>query len=179
MLSLTEKNLPNTIKVGGDSFLVNTDFRTWIRFDMDLMKMKSRHDQIDVSYLFVDKKPKWINIETLMAWAHPAREIPRKTSMDYEDVVALDYEYDADLIYSAFLEQYGIDLMDTDMHWYKFQALLFGLNNTKLNEVMGYRCYKKPKKGEDPYERLKFAWEIIRVSEEEKEELEAFSNMFN
>lgn len=37
------------------------------------------------------------------------------------------FSQDANTIYAAFYEKYGIDLCDTDMHWYKFCALFAGL----------------------------------------------------
>lgn len=40
----------------------------------------------------------------------------------------MDYEQDADVIYASFLREYGIDLLDTGMHWAKFRALLGGLS---------------------------------------------------
>ncbi len=38
----------------------------------------------------------------------------------------LDYEFDAPEIYASFMQLYGIDLYETDMHWWKFRALLTG-----------------------------------------------------
>ena len=66
------------------------------------------------------------------------------------------------------------------MHWHKFLALLRGLNRTKLDEVMGYRTYRRSKKSQDEiYEDLRSAWEIPEeVTEEEKAELEEFSKKF-
>ena len=51
------------------------------------------------------------------------------------------YEEDDDLIYSAFLDQYGIDLNEIEyLHWWKFKSLFNGLkSDNKIVEVMGYR----------------------------------------
>jgi hypothetical protein len=38
-----------------------------------------------------------------------------------------DYEQDAMEVYSAFRQVYGIDLMNAEMHWWAFTALLEGL----------------------------------------------------
>lgn len=94
----------------------------------------------------------------------------------------MDYEIDADLIYSAFLGQYGIDLVDVqELHWHKFLALLNGINSsTKLREIIGYRCYEKDnRKDIDHMEELRYAWEIERpLSEAEEQELQEFSDIF-
>ena len=50
------------------------------------------------------------------------------------------FEHDAQYIYAAFMEQYGIDLTEEDMHWWKFRALFRSLNeSTKFVKIMGYR----------------------------------------
>ena len=36
------------------------------------------------------------------------------------------FEFDAPEIYSAFWQEYGIDLLKTDLHWYQFRMLLTG-----------------------------------------------------
>lgn len=180
MLDLTKVNsLPNTVSAEGREFLVSTDFRVWMRFEISLTKMK-RDDLVPVDYLFLGDKPRYCRIEDLLVFSRPRNELPRPV-FGRSDVITIDYELDADLIYSAFLGQYGIDLVDIEhLHWHKFLALLSGLNDsTRLREVMGYRCYEKSTEKEDIWRlKLKRAWEIDRVSPEEKEELEEFSNLF-
>lgn len=59
-------------------------------------------------------------------------------------------KYDAEYIYSSFLQAYGIDLIDAQnsLHWKKFNALLNGLpSDTKFTEVLKIRSYK-PQKGD-------------------------------
>lgn len=70
------------------------------------------------------------------------------------------YEYDADFIYSAFLQAYGLDLARTSLHWWQFRALFRSLpGDTKLVEIIGYRTMKLPakmdKEKRQHYERLK------------------------
>ena len=36
----------------------------------------------------------------------------------------MDFEFDADEIYSDFLREYNIDLLNDDIHWYRFLTLL-------------------------------------------------------
>ena len=59
-------------------------------------------------------------------------------------------KYDAEYIYSSFLQAYGSDLIDAQnsLHWKKFNALLNGLpSDTKFAEVLKIRSYK-PQKGD-------------------------------
>lgn len=51
---------------------------------------------------------------------------------------AYDFEEDSGYILAAFMQQYGIDLADTKMHWFKFLALFKSLQDcafTKLQEI--------------------------------------------
>lgn len=179
MIDLTKKSLPNTVNVGGRDFSIYTDFRVWLKFIISASKMR-QDDVMDVSYLFKNEKPDYCPMHELIAFAKPKSELPRQ--IKHSDVITIDYELDSDLIYSAFLGQYGIDLIDVkELHWHKFLALLNGLNDsTKLREVMGYRCYEKSMdKDRDVYEELRRAWEIEPpISEEEQKELDDFSKLF-
>lgn len=95
-------------------------------------------------------------------------KLPRSIGESFGGKI-LDYEIDADLIYAAFYEQYGIDLLATDshghvvqIHWHIFLALLSGLHNTKLNEVMNCRCWTGDTKTEygKQMQKLRNAWEL-------------------
>lgn len=179
MVDLTKKNsLPDTVRVNGRDFSIFTDFRVWMQFEISITKMNI-DDLIDVDYLFSEEKPKYCRIEDLFEFSRPKNELPRPIGKS--NIIILDYELDSDLIYSAFLGQYGIDLLDIEhLHWHKFLALLNGLNDsTKLREVMGYRCYEKSTEKEEIWRyKLRQAWEIERISPAERKELEEFNNLF-
>jgi hypothetical protein len=176
MIDLTKKSLPNTVRVNGRDFSIYTDYRVWMRFENDVKHMNGL---IDIAYLFKNDMPIECDVRELFTFSRPESELPRQTGKSSVNV--LDYEIDSDYIYAAFLEQYGIDLVDVEqLHWHKFLALLRGLNGTKLNEIMGYRCYEKDDK---PYEEkmneCRFAWEIEPpMTDEEKERLDEFSDLF-
>lgn len=179
MIDLTKKALPNTVLVGGRAYSIYTDFRVWMRFEIAVSKLK-RGETIDISYLFKNDMPVYCDLRELFVFSRPETVLPRQIS--HNNAIVLDYELDSDLIYAAFLGQYGIDLCEVkELHWHKFLALMRGLNDsTKLREVMGYRCYEKSTdKDKDVYEELRRAWEIEPpMSDEEQSELEEFSNLF-
>ncbi len=52
------------------------------------------------------------------------------------------YEFDDELIYSAFKDQYGVDLQDIKyLHWWKFKAMFEGLkDDNQIVKIMGYRA---------------------------------------
>lgn len=178
MIDLTQKALPNTVMVGGRAYSIYTDFRLWMRFEIAVNKLR-KGETIDISYLFKNDMPVYCNLTELFIFSRPQSPLPR--SISHSDMIILDYELDANLIYAAFLGQYGIDLCEVkELHWHKFLALLGGVNeSTKLHEVMGYRCYEKSNDKKDPYEELRRAWEIEPpMSEEETMALDEFNKMF-
>ncbi len=180
MIDLTRKVLPNTVTVSGRTFSIYTDFRIWMKFEISITS-RSAGDEIPIGYLFKNDRPTYCDIRDLLAFSRPVRELPRPVRGTASDVVALDFRQDSDLIYAAFLQQYGIDLIDIpELHWHKFLALLHGLRGTKLDEVMGYRCYEKQtNKDVDPYEEMREAWSIEPpLTAEEEAELEDFNRIF-
>ena len=178
MLDLTTKALPNTITVNGRAYSIYTDFRIWLRFFQDWGKA-ARGEHVDVAYLFKNDHPVHVSLTDFLPFYQPESPLPRQIGAE-DSGKTIDFTLDADLIYAAFLQQYGIDLTEVDLHWHKFLALLRGLNGTRLDEVMGYRAYKRSKKSQDEiYEDLRSAWEIPEeVTKEEKTELEEFSKQF-
>ena len=94
------------------------------------------------------------------------------------------YEFDDDKIYSAFMEQYNIDLQDIKyLHWWKFKALFNALSeNTQFVKIMGYRAMNvneiKDKKMKKQYRKLQKMYALPDMRTEEEKEYdfgEAFS----
>lgn len=177
MIDLTKKNgLPNVVEIDGKPYSIYTDFRVWMRFEIEVSKLK-RGENMDVSYLFMNDKPLYCPLSQLFVFSRPQSELPRNTK--HSEVIALDYELDADYIYAAFMSRYGIDLCDIDyLHWHKFLALFKGLKNEMICDIMQYRCYEKSDGKTDIYTELKRMWEIDKVVPAQQEEIDKFSNYF-
>lgn len=177
MMDLTKKGgLPNVVMIAGIPYSIYTDFRVWMRFEIEFSKCTPQKT-IDVSYLFKNDMPTYCNFSDLLMFCRPQSELPRRQKDS--SVIVLDYEVDADYIYAAFMSQYGIDLCDIEeLHWHKFLALLKGLKNEKLCDIMSYRCYEPSDGKQDVYAKLKAAWELDRFSAEEQVERDKFSRYF-
>ena len=69
--------------------------------------------------------------------------------------VVFDYQIDFDLIYACFKRYYGIDLIDDDLDWWKFTAMLEDLlhTDTSLANRVELRSREMPKrvKGDAKY----------------------------
>lgn len=180
MIDLTKKRLQSTALVGGKDYAIHTDFRHWLCFARTLKTAKLLSD-FDFMYENGNAPAdRGAGFEELAKFYNPPAPLPRPDVSGGGKVV--DFTQDADLIFSAFFEQYGIDLMEQDLHWHKFLALFRGLHGTKINEVMGYRCYEEGDKTD--YEkfmaRMKAAWALEEeLSESERAAVERFDAEFN
>lgn len=183
MMDLTTKSLPNTIEVRGRDFAIYTDYRIWMRFSIEFNAWSNNGYRgiLDIRYLFMNELPEFRSVNdysSILEFAFPRTVIPHGSP---DSGPILFYEYDGDYIYAAFLQQYGIDLLEANMHWHKFKALLNGLFGTKLNDIMGYRSYsgRSDKNMDVQYRRLKEAWlPPYEETEEDLQEEKEFNNYF-
>lgn len=54
-------------------------------------------------------------------------EMPNEEEPNHRPKRLISFEQDAPEIYASFLQTYGIDLIETDVHWYRFNVLLASL----------------------------------------------------
>lgn len=156
--------LPTEIFISGKPVPIASDFRTWILFEqLNLDKTLSEEQKAEKSLrlVFPDlmhiplNEPKQI-IERLM-WFYRGgdrqqneyqlreqkRSEARQNAGDETSTLYYDYDFDADYIYAAYMQQYGVDLSTSTMHWWKFRAMFAGLTDkTKFVQIMGYRAAK-------------------------------------
>lgn len=194
-MSILLGKLPESLEIQGESYDLNTDFRTWIRFES--LFTKSQDDGYDafanaciLCFRKTDEKPFKLppsytdTLKGLLAFycgksLDEYEELAVKKadgSMNNEKSQRIyDFEFDSDYIYAAFMQQYGIDLCQTDMHWWKFKALFAGLTDgTKIADIMQVRAVDlskiKDKEQKARYIKLKDLYSLPDLrSEEEKE----------
>lgn len=182
MIDLSKKALPDTVEVDGRAYRINTDFQYFIAFSR---MSQEKHSAEDYDFFYTEKIPRDRNkgLRALAEFAFPKRTLPRSLSGGSDGKI-LDYTQDADYIYSAFRHCYGIDLMDSSLHlhWYAFSALLNGLKDTKLNDIIGFRMWTAGKNESKEYReqmtRLKEMWRIEEeLTEEEKSVITHFDSL--
>lgn len=171
MFTLKKTGLPQTIDVGGSFFRIKTDYRYFLRFREHLQEKDAKLTDFD--YMYVEEKPasRLEGLRKLVEFMNPPQELPRNTGRGKAEIV-LDYEIDAPYIYAAFYEQYHIDLLKAPLHWYQFQALIRGLHDTELNNIINARLYKPSgKRGEYEKARQKQheAWSLPQPPDAEDE----------
>ena len=178
MLDLTKAKLPEAIAVGGLFYRIHTDFRYFIRLGQVLSEKGTKPTDFD--FMFIQEVPpnRIAGVKALVTFMNPPHPLPRKSKQDDSGAPVLDYTLDADLIYAAFMQQYHIDLSTEPLHWHCFSALLAGLRDTKLNDVIGFRLWENTSGKKDEYtramQRLHDAWEIEVIDAEDDAALAEF-----
>ena len=122
-LSTIKNALPDAVMVDGSAFPIYTDFRRILR----ILRLLNDPEVLDgdkhilfLKLFFKGKIPPEPQ-EAFLWFLHCGEEHEGGGDHDF------DYEQDAKEIYSGFQQVYGIDLLDTDMHFWRFSALLNGL----------------------------------------------------
>ena len=130
--------------------------------------------EIMLHYL-LEKPPKQPSIELLKA----VMDVLFKPSKGGEK--SFDYVQDSELIYAAFYQAYGLDLIEEQgkLHWWKFSSLLNGLpSNTRFSEIVSIRTRPIPaptKYNEQERQnlmKLKREYALKLTSEEREEQLQ-------
>lgn len=184
MSILTEK-LPDYIEVNNKKYPINSDFRHWIKVtgivfgnDSEFKKLANVFCEV---FSELPDAPAGEILSAVMSFYSPPQKI-NATENNKAGKRQYDFDYDAELIYSAFLQQYGIDLSCVKMHWWQFKALFDGLNDsTQFIKVVGYRSIKlsdiKDKEQKKYYRKMKQLYKLPDTRTQEEKE-QAMNDMF-
>lgn len=143
-------NPPSSVTVDGANYPINTDFRTVLLF-LEMWE----DDEIPTGY----KLGLMADMFGVDAPSQVWEWINEGEKVDLEETVkVLDFVEDEKYIYSAFMQEYNIDLYEIKyLHWYKFKWLLNGLSDKcLLKQIMQIRAMDVYKiKDSEERERLK------------------------
>lgn len=168
------------IKIGFD-----TNFRIGIAFEIMMQNPKysiqaKTYQALKLFYTETDKIKDVKKAIDDIVWFYSCGRSEEKTSQKNKkgkNKQIYSYEFDNDLIYSAFKNQYNVDLEEIEyLHWWKFRAMFNGLkSDNRIVEIMGYRAMDLSKiKDKDMKKHYKQLQEENKLpdmrSEEEKEE---------
>lgn len=180
--------LPKCVEIGGNEYEINFDFRTSILFEMmmqddELSDKDKIFKTLELYYPIIpediDKNINEAIDKTLWFYAggKDIKSQSSKRSSGKSDKI-YSFEYDDEYIYSAFLDQYDIDLQDIeDLHWWKFKAMFKALKeDNEIVKIMGYRAMtidnKMSREQKDYYRKMKKLYEIPK-SKNEKQKINA------
>lgn len=177
-MNLFYEALPTSVMVSEKSVRIRTDFREYISL-LDMLKDKDIKsvdkllilseyflDDVEISQPAIDALCDFMSADFSDGEASQTITGRKKNLFSF----SIDYPY----ILSAFLRDYGIDLIDIKyLHWWKFRMLFDGLSED--NEIKKRIMYRGINLNEikDPEERKRIR-KIQKVIELKQEELTDF-----
>lgn len=188
-MSILTNDFPCYIEVSNKKCKINTDFKVWLKF-ADLMSNAERSPQDIVEIfklIFYELPPNFNDAIIGMINFYSGNDKGKKEDKNNTNTkIIFDFAYDADMIFSAFMQQYKIDLTNAEMHWWKFKALFSGLSDeTQFIKAVQYRGMDlskiKDKEQKRFYKNMKKIYKLPdRRSEEEKENdfIDSFEKLF-
>lgn len=174
-MSLTDQ-FPHAVEINGAVCEVNTDYRTGLKIMQaweDRRLLNFEKQALTVGLLFKNPPD---DLPEAMRMASKFLDCGRVyTSDDMDGGRVYSFTRDAEAIYSAFLQTYGVDLKDpsTSMHWWKFVAMFNDLSDDTLFERMvsmrsRYRRGKLTKEEKELWYSMADVLDLDREPEDEE-----------
>ena len=133
--------MPNALLIDGKHYPLRTDFRAGIEY-----QTMAAAGELTAASLYGIWFPGPLPDDPAEAAEGIQRFYRRKDEAARESAgepgpIPYDFTQDADVMVSAFMREYGIDLTDpnTTMHWWRFMALLEGLYTYGFSDRVGFR----------------------------------------
>lgn len=139
-MTIFSKPLPDGYVRHGREYKMRTDFKVWLKVEGLLCDNDIAPDMkfsAEMKLIFPVIPPPDSRLEEFVSWFLRCGEEPHSTRGSRFRAYSSDH--DEGYIYAAFMQQYRIDLAETDMHWWKYQALFRGLRETKFTDIAGWR----------------------------------------
>ncbi len=177
--------LPEKVTINSTEYAINSDFRTVIK--AEILIEKEPKDLIkQVLQLFFPVFPHNAKqaIEKFI-WFYRCGQRPDSSgSSGGSGQKAYSFEHDGSYIYSAFLQQYGMDLARENLHWWQFKALFNALSeNCLFVKIMQYRTAEitsdMPKKEKERIRKLKRIYALPLSEGERKRQSEIENALLN
>lgn len=186
-----------------DYFLeFNTDFRNWINYEETMMNEENKPEELIIKIIELCFKDgldilNYIEIDIAInqiLWfftigTYEDKDVEKKEDDSEETVVkrkskvVYSFIHDWGYIYSAFMQCYGVDLFNVDLHWWKFKAMFDALSDdTLFSKILGYRSVvissKMSKEEKKFYRNMKKIYGLPDTRSEEEKELSFARSMF-
>lgn len=147
--SIIFDTMPESAVIEGREYRIRPGYRTMMAIEAMMFSDMSDDERLLRTFgLFFEEIPE--NMEKavdFLLWFHKGGEEEdekkKNGCMPTSPQRAYDFFADAEMIYAAFRQQYGIDLRRTanaDLHWWEFRAMFFSLSeDVKMAKVMYWR----------------------------------------
>lgn len=160
----------------------NTDFRIVILFELLMQdnEINQKAKIMQAINLFYPK-PEQIKdikkaVEDIMWFYCCGKETKTSNGKEESNKQIYSYEFDDEYIYSAFRDQYNINLQSIDyLHWWEFKAMFQSLKEDNLIvKIMGYRSVNlaaiKDKEEKKFYKKMKRLYALPDMRTEQQKE---------
>ena len=163
------------VNIDGRDYGINTQFYVWI--EIENLLCCGKDDEINLAralaLAFPVLPPDPAEAIDVIRWFLCGGEVPDDESGAADSVPCFDIRQDFGYIWGAFLSEFGIDLSESDMHWWHFLALLRCLgDDCKFSRIVGYRTMDlrsvKDKEQRQMYAKLKKKFALKDVSKKGK-----------
>lgn len=150
-MSMLLDDLPTSVVIDGVQYDLNFDFRYSVKFEMLMFDDEiGDTDKLNkaLELYYGDRVPKNISqaIDKIMWFYRCGQEKNQKTRRRKRSESIeryYDFDYDYGYIYTAFLQQFGVDLQNDELHWWKFMTMFKSLSeDTAFVKIVGYRSIK-------------------------------------
>lgn len=129
-------NYPKYLNIDGVRYNINTDFRYAIECDRIArdMTIGDYERVLGIICTLFGKEALDVpeHYEKLLKGAEKYLLCGEDKQENINEKPNMDYIKDMDLIETSFFSDYGIELEDKEMHWYKFSRLINGLSNSEM-----------------------------------------------
>ena len=143
--------LPTYVKIDGERYFINTDYRLFIEFEKDMQDKDAKEVIVKTLSNFYPAFSKIVEKKLLkeaidkFTWFYLCgenkKEEKKRSGKKGTQTRIYDYDVDAQLIWGAYWDR-GIDLTVDKVHWWKFKALFKTMpDNCEFKKIIGYRCY--------------------------------------
>lgn len=137
--------LPDSLWIAGEEYPINSNFRASIAFELTMTSTKLSDQEKAlraVGIYFPWKVPSHSEemMEAIMDFYCCGEKPASATKKAPTSKRIYSFRHDYSYICAAFLEQYGIDLTEASLHWWKFRSLFRSLSESTLfAKIMGWR----------------------------------------
>lgn len=161
-MSLLTERLPDSVTVSGVKVPIESGFRLMVELENLVMHAKEE-DLAKPLYAILLRFyrghiPENVDaaIEQMLYFFRCGQEEEKTEDKGHRKLKrAYDFDQDAEVIYTSFLQAYRVDLTTADVHWWQFRRLMFGLpSETPFGRRLYYRTADT--KGMGKEERRRF-----------------------
>lgn len=189
------EELPSAIKINNIDYLINTDFRIWLKFNKIVKCDKKYEEKLADLLQFFEELDLPTSFELFdeiidnLIKFYAGGEKKGNKNVDIDDTKEnFDFELDSAYIYASFLSEYNINLTVAKLHWWEFKALFQSLSSECIfSKIIQYRTINikdVPKEQKEFYRKMKRIYsldneeEILTAEDHHKQIMDKVNRIF-